>query len=210
MSNIKMMGLGGLNENGKNIYTINIDDNILIFDVGIKYASDNMYGVDYIIPDFTYLVQNKDKIVGVFISHAHYENMGALTELIKTIPDIKVYATNYTSKIIDIECKEENVEIKNMNVIKPYKKISFGNFSVFPFSVTHSAPESVGYAINTNDGAIIYMADFVIDPTMNGFYDMDLGKLAYIGKQGVLRVFLHLCVKVFLLKRKVLLVLDIN
>ena len=94
MSNIKIMSLGGLNENGKNIYTVSIDGSILIFDVGIKYASDNMYGVDYIIPDFTYLVQNKEKIVGVFISHAHYENMGALTELIKTIPDIKVYATN--------------------------------------------------------------------------------------------------------------------
>ena len=198
MSNIKMMSLGGLNENGKNIYTVNIDGNILIFDVGIKYASDNMYGVDYIIPDFTYLVQNKDKIVGVFISHAHYENMGALTELIKTIPDIKVYATNYTSKIIDIECKEENVFVKNLNVIKPYKKISFGSFSVFPFSVTHSAPESVGYAINTKDGAIIYMADFVIDPTMSGYYDMDLGKLAYIGKQGVLAL---MCESVFAEKK---------
>lgn len=193
-----MMSLGGLNENGKNIYTVNIDGNILIFDVGIKYASDNMYGVDYIIPDFTYLVQNKDKIVGVFISHAHYENMGALTELIKTIPDIKVYATNYTSKIIDIECKEENVFVKNLNVIKPYKKISFGSFSVFPFSVTHSAPESVGYAINTKDGAIIYMADFVIDPTMSGYYDMDLGKLAYIGKQGVLAL---MCESVFAEKK---------
>ena len=198
MSNIKMMSLGGLNENGKNIYTVNIDGNILIFDVGIKYASDNMYGVDYIIPDFTYLVQNKKKIVGVFISHAHYENMGALTELIKTIPDIKVYATNYTSKIIDIECKEENVFVKNLNVIKPYKKISFGSFSVFPFSVTHSAPESVGYAINTKDGAIIYMADFVIDPTMSGHYDMDLGKLAYIGKQGVLAL---MCESVFAEKK---------
>ena len=198
MSNIKMMSLGGLNENGKNIYTVNIDGNILIFDVGIKYASDNMYGVDYIIPDFTYLVQNKKKIVGVFISHAHYENMGALTELIKTIPDIKVYATNYTSKIIDIECKEENVFVKNLNVIKPYKKISFGSFSVFPFSVTHSAPESVGYAINTKDGAIIYMADFVIDPTMSGYYDMDLGKLAYIGKQGVLAL---MCESVFAEKK---------
>lgn len=198
MSNIKLMSLGGLNENGKNIYTINIDGNILVFDVGIKYASDNMYGVDYIIPDFSYLVKNKERIVGVFISHAHYENMGALTELIKTIPDVNVYATNYTSKIIDIECKEENVFIKNMHVIKPHKKITFGNFSVFPFSVSHSAPESVGYSINTKDGAIIYMADFVIDPTMTGCYDMDLGKLAYIGKQGVLAL---MCESVFAEKK---------
>ena len=198
MSNIKIMSLGGLNENGKNMYTITIDGKILIFDVGLKYASDNMYGVDYIIPDFSYLVQNQEKIIGVFISHAHYENMGALTELIKTIPNIKVYATNYTSKIIDIECREENVLIKNLNIIKPHKKISFKNFSIFPFSVSHSAPESVGYSINTKDGAIVYMADFVIDPTMNGYYDMDLGKLAYIGKQGVLAL---MCESVFAEKK---------
>ena len=77
--------------------------------------------------------------------------------------------------------------IKNLHIIKAHRKIDFNSdFSVFPFSVTHSSPETLGFAINTQDGAVIYMADFVIDPTMNGYYDMDLGKIAYIGKQGVL------------------------
>ena len=186
MAKINIMSLGGLNENGKNLYTVSVNNKILIFDCGMKYAPDKMYGVDYVIPDFEWLKANKDDIVGLFISHPHHENMGALTDLIKEIPSLNVYASNYSSKIIEYECNEEKVEIKNMHVIPVHKKIDFGDFSVFPFSVTHSSPETFGYAVNTEDGAIIYMADFVIDPTMKGYYDMDLGKLAYIGKQGVL------------------------
>ena len=186
MAKINIMSLGGLNENGKNLYTVSINDKILIFDCGMKYAPDKLYGVDYVIPDFSYLVERKENIVGLFISHPHHENMGALTDLVKVLPDIDVYCSNYTSKIINYECEEEKVTIKNLHVIPVHKKIDFDEFSVFPFSVTHSSPETFGFAINTEDGAIVYMADFVIDPTMKGHYDMDLGKLAYIGKQGVL------------------------
>ena len=106
MSKINIMSLGGLNENGKNLYTVSIDDKILVFDCGMKYAPDKMYGVDYVIPDFEYLVNNKDKIVGLFISHPHHENMGALTDLVKLLPDINVYASNYTSKIIEYTSEE--------------------------------------------------------------------------------------------------------
>ena len=186
MANIKIMSLGGLNENGKNLYTVSINDKILIFDCGIKYAPDKMYGVDYVIPDFTYLVENKNKIVGLFLTHPHFENMGALTDLISLIPNLKVYASKFTTRIIEYVCSEENVEIKNLITILPHRKIDFKEFSVFPFNVTHSCPESFGYSINTEDGAIIYMSDFIVDSTMNGQYDMDIGKLAYIGKQGVL------------------------
>ncbi len=186
MSKIKVFSLGGLNENGKNLYIVEIGSRILVFDCGLKYAGEKMNGIDYIIPDFDYLIKNRKRIVGVFISHAHYENIGSLTDLIKAIPDVHVFATNYASKVIDIECAAAGVTIKNMHIIKAHRKIDFKEFSVFPFSVSHSAPETVGYSINTENGAIVYMADYVIDPTMNGHYDMDLGKLAYIGKQGVL------------------------
>lgn len=198
MSKINIMALGGLNENGKNIYTISIDGKLLIFDAGIKFAPDKMYGVDYVIPNFKYLKDNRKKIVGLFITHPHRENMGALTDLIREIPEINVYATKYTSKIIELDCKEDGVEIKNLHVIDIHKKIDFRGFSIFPFSVTHSTPEAVGYSINTKDGSIIYMGDFLIDPTMKGYYDMDLGKVAYIGKQGVLCL---LCESVFASKK---------
>lgn len=186
MNKIRVFSLGGLNENGKNLYVIEINNRILLFDAGLKYASEKMLGVDYVIPDFEYLHQNKKRIVGLFISHAHYENMGAVTDLLKQIPEIHIFATNYTSKILEIEAKEAEISIRNLHIIKPHRKIDFKEFSVFPFSVSHSVPESVGFSINTPDGAIVYMGDYVIDSTMKGAYDMDLGKLAYIGKQGVL------------------------
>ena len=186
MNKIKVFSLGGLNENGKNLYIVEINNRIIIFDAGLKYATEKMLGVDYIIPDFKYLIENRRRIVGVFITHAHYENIGCLTDLVKAIPEIHVFATNYASKVIEIEANDAEVTIKNMHIIKPHRKIDFKEFSVFPFSVSHSAPETVGYSINTENGAIVYMADYVIDPTMKGNYDMDLGKLAYIGKQGVL------------------------
>lgn len=186
MSKINIMSLGGLNENGKNLYTVSIDNKLIVFDAGLKYAPDKMYGVDYVIPDFKYLKENKDKLIGIFLSHSHAENMGAIIDLILEISDITIYATEFTTEIIKIECESEGIKLPNIITIKPHKKIEFGTFSIFPFSVTHSVPGTVGYSINTTDGSIIYMADFLIDPTMNGHYDMDLGKLAYIGKQGVL------------------------
>lgn len=186
MSKINIMALGGLNENGKNLYTVKVDNKLFIFDCGMKYAPDKMYGVDYVIPDFSYLKEHEKEIVGIFISHPHNENMGALTDLLKALPNISIYASAYTSEIIKYECEIENIEAKNLNVIKAHKKLDFDNVSVFPFSVTHSSPETLGFCINTEDGAVVYMADFIIDPTMGGNYDMDLGKLAYIGKQGVL------------------------
>lgn len=198
MSKINIMALGGLNENGKNIYTISVDGKILVFDCGIKFAPDKMYGVDYVIPNFSYLKEHKNDIVGVFLTHPHRENMGALTDLIREIPELTVYATHYTSKIIELDAKEDGVEIKNLKVIEAHRKIDFNTFSVFPFSITHSTPESVGYSVNTKDGSIIYMGDFLIDPTMKGNYDMDLGKIAYIGKQGVLCL---MCESVFASKK---------
>ena len=89
MNKIKILSLGGLNENGKNTYVIEVDDKIFVLDAGLKYANDNMLGIDYIIPDYSYLVHNRKKIVGVFLTHAHPENMGGIKDLCELIPEIK-------------------------------------------------------------------------------------------------------------------------
>ena len=114
MEKIRIFSLGGLDEMGKNTYIVEVDDDIFVFDCGLKYAEGLMYGIDYIIPDYEYLVKNKKKIKGVFITHGHYENMGAALDLQKNIPSIKFYATNYTKFVLmDLGIKEENiVEIK--------------------------------------------------------------------------------------------------
>lgn len=90
MSKIKIFGMGGLNENGKNTYIVEVDDKIFVFDAGLKYANDTMYGIDYIIPDYDYLEKNKNRIVGVFITHAHPESYGGVRDLIKDIKDINI------------------------------------------------------------------------------------------------------------------------
>lgn len=186
MSKIKIFGLGGLNENGKNMYVVSVDDNIFIFDAGLKYPTSNMLGVDYIIPTFDYLINNKDKIKGIFISHGHEGNMGALVDILEVLPDVNVYATKYSMDILKNELNREKIKATSLNDIKPHVKIDIDKFSIFPINVTHSMPETVLYVLYTDDGAIVYATDFVFDSTMLGSYKTDIGKLAYVGKQGVL------------------------
>ncbi len=182
MSKIKIFSLGGLDENGKNTYIVEIDKDIFVFDCGLKYATGNMFGIDYVIPDFEYLVKNKKRIKGVFLTHGHYENMGSASDLVKNVPEIKLYATKFTK----YELVESGVPEKNVIEITPHKKLNFGRVSIFPITVSHSCPDAVMYVINTKDGAICYTGDFIIDSKMTGHYDMDLGKIAYVGKLGVL------------------------
>ena len=186
MSKIKIFALGGLNEDGKNMYVVEADHDIFIFDAGLKYADDKMLGVDYIIPNYDYIKKNRKNIKGIFITHGHYDNMGALTEILKEMPDIPVYGISFTLEIVKDDLLADNLSIKNLKIIKPHRKISFGKNSVFPISLTHMVPENVGYVLYTPDGAIFYTGNFVFDSTMLGPYKTDIGKLAYVGKQGVL------------------------
>ena len=182
MSKIKIFGLGGLSETGKNTYVVEVDNSIFILDCGLKFATENLYGIDYIIPDFDYLVKNKKKIRGLFLTHGHYENMGATNDLIRLIPNLKVYCTKFTKYVLE----SDGVNPNNLIEIEPHKKLNFRDVRIFPISVSHSTPDAVMYVINTKDGAICYTGDFIIDPLMRGAYDMDLGKIAYVGKKGVL------------------------
>lgn len=186
MSKIKIFSLGGLNENGKNMYIVEVDKDIFVLDAGLKYADDKMLGVDYIIPNYDYLKENKDRVKGIFITHGHDSQMGAIPDILKEIPELKIYGTAFTIEMLKNELLEENISIENLNIITPHKKIDFGKISIFPVSLTHSVPGAVGYAINTLDGTIFYTGNFVFDQTMSGPYKTDIGKLAYIGKQGVL------------------------
>ena len=181
-----MFSLGGLNENGKNMYVIEVDRDIFVFDAGLKYANDFMLGVDYILPNYDYLKENESRIKGIFITHGHDKHMGAIPDMLVDLKNVKVYGTTFTLEIIKEELKESGIGFDQLVEIKPHKKINFGVCSIFPISVTHSVPDAVGYVLNTPDGAIFYTGDFIFDPTMIGKYKMDIGKLAYVGKQGVL------------------------
>ncbi len=186
MAKIKIFALGGLNEIGKNMYIVDIDNSIFVFDAGLKYADDKMLGVDYIIPKYDYLIQNKKRIKGIFITHGHDEQMGALPDILPELDNIPVYATKFTMEIIKRELEESKINYSKLIEIKPHVKLNFGKVSIFPINLTHSVPDSVGYVINTVDGAIFYTGNFMFDSSMLGPYKTDIGKLAYIGKQGVL------------------------
>lgn len=186
MSKIKIFSLGGLNENGKNMYIVNIDENIFVFDAGLKYPTSQILGVDYIIPKFDYLKENKDKIRGLFLTHGHAGNMGAVKDILKEMPDLKVFGTKLTIDKLKEEIKSIGIEAPNIKEIRPHSKLEVSGFSIFPIEVTHSMPEVLAYVLYTDDGAIVYATDFVFDSTMLGPYKTDIGKLAYVGKQGVL------------------------
>ena len=186
MSKIKIFSLGGLNENSKNMYVVEINEDIFVFDAGLKYADDKFLGVDYIIPDYTYIKNNIKRVKGIFISHAHSEQIGALKNILEDMPNIKVYGSKFTIDFIKRMLDESNIKANNLVEISAHKKINFGSVSVFPIGLTHSVPDNVGYVINTDNGAIVYTGNFVFDPTMRGAFKTDIGKLAYVGKQGVL------------------------
>lgn len=186
MSKINIFSLGGLNEIGKNMYVVEVDNDIFVFDAGLKYADDNMLGIDYIIPNYDYLKNNKERIKGIFITHGHDEQMGALADILPDLKGVNIYGTKFTLSIIKEQLQENKLDIKNLITIKPHKKINFGENSIFPVSLTHNVPDTVGYALYTKDGIIFYTGNFIFDPTMQEAYATDIGKLAYIGKQNVL------------------------
>ena len=185
MSKIKICALGGLNEKGKNMYIVEVDNDIFIFEAGLKYASDDLLGIDYIIPNFDYLVENKERIVGLFITHGHDEQMGAISDLLTYLPDIKIYGGKFTMEIIKQDLDQNKVKA-NLNEVTAHKQIKFGKNSIFPIQVSHALPDSYLYVLNTVEGSLVFTGNYVFDPTMTGPYKTDIGKLAYVGKQGVL------------------------
>ncbi len=186
MSKIKMFALGGLNEIGKNMYVVEVDEDIFVFEAGLKYSEDNSLGIDYIIPNYDYLKENKERIVGLFITHGHDEQMGAIEDILRDIPDLKVYATKFTLEIIKKNLEEENIQSDNLIELQPHRNVAFGKNSIFPIRVSHSTPDAVMYVLYTEDGAIVFSGNYVIDPSMLGCFNCDVGKIAYVGKQGVL------------------------
>lgn len=186
MSKIKIFSLGGLNENGKNMYVIEVDKDIFVMDAGLKYADEHMLGIDYIIPNIEYLKANKKRIKGIFLTHGHFENNGALADIIDSLAGVSVYGSKFTIDLLKKELESNKKSVKNLMEIPAYKTLNFGKVKIFPVGLSHSIPDNLGYAIYTKDGVIFYASDFVFDAMMRGHYQTDIGKLAYIGKQGVL------------------------
>lgn len=187
MARIKIFALGGLGENGKNMYIVEVDERIFILDAGLKYPDIDMYGVDAVIPDIQYLIDNKERIEGVFITHGHEDHINALPYLLKKVPT-RVYGTHFTICLIESLLSDNKMNIKNYKLfrINESKLLTFSTATVSIFNTSHSIPESVAIAIHTKDGAIVYCTDFNFGPTFLGKYQTSFDKITELGKENVL------------------------
>ncbi|MDY0278042.1 MAG: ribonuclease J [Acholeplasma sp.] len=187
MSQIRFFALGGLAENGKNMYIIDVDGDLFILDAGIKYPSSELYGVDEIIPDYRGLIRVKNRIKGFFMTHAHEDHIAALPHILKDL-NVPIYATNFTMEIIKDTLKDEgyNLDDLKLHVVTQNSIIKFGNVRVTFFNTTHSIPESIGVAIQTVRGSIVYTSDFTFDQSGDVRYQTDFGKISEITEKNVL------------------------
>ncbi|HFU4011412.1 TPA: ribonuclease J [Streptococcus suis] len=187
MSDIKIMALGGVRENGKNLYIAEVKNSIFILDAGAKYPENEQLGVDVIVPNFDYLVENKDRVAGVFLSHGHADAIGALPYLLENVK-VPVFGSHLTIELAKLVVKTNNAtkKFKDFHIINADTEIDFGDSVVSFFKTTHSIPESLGIVIKTDEGNIVYTGDFKFDQAADPFYQTDFGRLAEIGREGVL------------------------
>lgn len=178
--------LGGLNEVGKNMTLYEYKNDMFLVDCGLSFPDQDMPGVDLVIPDFTYVERNADKIKGVVITHGHEDHIGALAYLLKIV-NIPVYATRLTIGLIQGKLKEHGILNKaNLNIVKPGDRISLGEFQVELIHVNHSIPDAVALAVRCEAGTIVHTGDFKIDTNPIDGDMIDIARFAEIGKEGVL------------------------
>lgn len=183
---LKIIPLGGLQEVGKNITVFEYENDMIIVDCGVYFPDDDMLGVDLVIPDFTYLVKNKDRIRGLVITHGHEDHIGSIPYLLKEL-NIPIYATKLTVGLINNKLEEHRLTKQTkMHTVKQGDKISLGKFKVEFIKSCHSIPDAVALAIHTPVGVIVHTGDFKIDYTPINDDTMDFGRLAELGNKGVL------------------------
>ena len=183
---IKVSFLGGLNEVGKNMTLFEYGEDMFLVDCGLAFPDQDMLGVDLVLPDYTYVERNADRIRGIVITHGHEDHIGGLPYLLKVL-NVPVYGTKLTVGLIQGKLREHGLlNSASLNVINPGDVITLGGFTVEAIHVNHSIPDALGLAIRCEGGTIVHTGDFKIDTTPIDGGMMDLGRLAEIGQEGVL------------------------
>ena len=187
MSQIKFFALGGLGDSGKNLYVLDINQKLIILDSGLQHPSGDLLGVDALVPDISYLESRKKDIVGIFLSHAHDKNIGALPKLLQSFKK-PVFATNYTLEMAKDLLKEHdmNPEDYEFKEVSYRKFLKFKDFKIEFVQTTHSIPLTAAIVIYTNDGAIVYATDYTFDQNVTEYFKTDYQRLAKIADVGVL------------------------
>ncbi len=183
---VQIIPLGGLDEIGKNILAIKHGNEIIVIDAGLKFPNQHQPGIDFILPDISYLIKNKEKVKAIFITHGHEDHIGALPYIIPKI-NVPIYASKLTSDLINIKLKDaKSFPEYEINVLQPREKVGIGKFSIEFFRVCHSIPDAMGIAIRTKEGLIIHTGDFKIDHTPVDNKIIDFQALSEYASEGVL------------------------
>lgn len=187
LSTVKIIPFSGVRENGKNMYAVEVDNDIFVLDCGLKYPENELLGIDVVIPDFTYLIENADRVAGVFLTHGHADAIGALPYLVSEVA-VPVFGTELTVELakLNVNQNDESKGFKDFHVIDEHTEIDFGTAVISFFRTTHTIPDSVGISLKTSEGSIVYTGDFKFDPTSIPMYATDYRRLAEIGSEGVL------------------------
>ena len=183
---LKIISLGGLNEIGKNLTVYEYGGDIIIIDVGMGFPDDDMYGIDVVIPDFTYLIKNQDKIRGIFLTHGHEDHIGSIPYLLRSV-NAPIYATRMTAGLVKLKLEEHRLLDKTKLITcEAGEVVKAGKFSVEFIHVNHSIADAVAFAIKTPIGTVVHTGDFKIDSTPIQGGMIDLARLGELGKKGVL------------------------
>ena len=180
----KIVVLGGLGEVGKNMYCVMHNDSIVIIDAGVSFPESELMGVDYVLPDFTFLKENQDKIKALLITHGHEDHIGSIPFLIQSLEIPAIYAPRHARELIAVKLADRNIRYDNLFAYDGDTKLKFGDIEVEFFLVTHSVPDSHGISLTTPDGRIVTTGDFKFDLTPIGPM-ADLYKIATLGHEGV-------------------------
>ena len=183
---LKVIPLGGLGEIGKNMTAIEYDDELIVIDCGIAFPDESMYGVDLIIPDITYLIENESKIKGIFITHGHEDHIGAIPFILKQI-NIPIYGTRLTIGLIETKLREHGLlATTSLNIVKPREITQFNHLGVEYIRNTHSIADSCSLAIHTPVGIIFHTGDFKVDLTPIDNEPIDFERISELAKEGIL------------------------
>ena len=185
-SSIQVIALGGIGETGKNMYLVEVDQDLFIIDAGLMFPEEEMLGIDMVIPDLTYLKENKERVKAIFLTHGHEDHIGALSYVLRQV-EVPVYGTRLTLALVNAKLKEQEFSgVAKLIEVDSDTLVELDAVDVSFFRTNHSIPDSVGVCIHTSEGTIVYTGDFKFDQAATKLYKPEIGKMAAIGDQGVL------------------------
>lgn len=186
---LKVIPLGGLGEVGKNMMVLEYDDQIIVIDGGLSFPGDELLGIDLVIPDFSYLIENKAKIQGILLTHGHEDHIGAMPYILKELGDVPIYGSRLTLGLLKLKLAEHKIKSTKLFEVVPRQTVNLKPFKIDFIRITHSIPDCLGIAVHTPVGLILYISDFKIDMSPVDNQIIDFAGLSHYGEKGVLALF---------------------